>query len=72
MKIMTEMGYRTEDIISSERVDTFKRGQLIGKTLIIHLPIPDTLNSYFDLVDLGENHEPATKMWNWIFGDSEE
>ncbi len=47
LSFLAEMGYFPKDIIRSEKIDTLENKELKGRTLLIELPLPDTLQFYF-------------------------
>lgn len=44
LSFLAELGYFPQDIIHSEKVDTFEGDLLRSRTLLIDLPLPDTLS----------------------------
>ncbi len=43
ISFISEIGYRPSDIIRSEKIDSVVNGEVVSKTLLIELPLPDTL-----------------------------
>ena len=43
VSFVAELGYRPGDIIKSEKIDSIKNGKVVHKTLLIELPLPDTI-----------------------------
>ena len=59
LSFLAEMGYFPKDIIRSEKIDTIKNEEVKGRTLLVELPLPDTLQFYFMKKDEKE------KGWFW-------
>lgn len=59
LSFITEIGYRPEDIIHSERIDSIVNDQVVGKTLLIELPLPDTL------LYIPKNMREKSNEWFW-------
>ena len=59
LSFFTELGYRMKDIISSGKIDTIVDGELHSRTLVLELPLPDTLLFLF------KNKQEKDKGWFW-------
>lgn len=59
LSFLAELGYVPEDIIRSEKIDTFQGDLLVSRTLLIDLPLPDTL-SFVQIQTALEDQE-----WFW-------
>lgn len=56
---LAELGYFIEDIIKSEKVDSFRGNDVVSRTIIVELPMPDTL-SFIEM-----RHEEKSNEWFW-------
>ncbi|MDA9262013.1 hypothetical protein N9P38_01480 [Flavobacteriales bacterium] len=59
LSFFSEIGYRPEDIIKSEKIDSVLNGEIISRTLLIELPLPDTL------LYLPKNMSEKNNEWFW-------
>lgn len=59
LSFITELGYRPSDIIRSEKIDSMKDGKVVSRTLLIELPLPDTL------LYIPKNMKEKSNEWFW-------
>ena len=59
ISFISEIGYRPNDIIRSERIDSVINGEIVSKTLLIELPMPDTL------MYMAKNMREKSNEWFW-------
>ena len=59
LSFFAEIGYRPSDIIRSERIDSIRNGEIVSKTLLLELPLPDTL------LFLAKNMNVKKNEWFW-------
>jgi hypothetical protein len=59
LSFFSEIGYRPENIIRSEKIDSLINGEIVARTLLIELPLPDTL------LYLAKNMHEKNNEWFW-------
>lgn len=59
ISFLAELGYFIEDITKSQKVDSIKGDNILSRTIIVELPIPDTL-SFIEM-----KQEEASNEWFW-------
>lgn len=59
ISFVAEIGYRPADIIRSEKIDSVKNGEVVSRTLLIELPLPDTLMYVY------RNMKQKKNEWFW-------
>lgn len=59
LSFITELGYRPSDIIRSEKIDSVRNGKVVARTLLIELPLPDTL------LYIPKNMKEKSNEWFW-------
>lgn len=59
LSFVSEIGYRPNDIISSEKIDSIKDGIVVARTLLVELPLPDTL------MYISKNMREKSNEWFW-------
>lgn len=59
LSFFSEIGYRPEDIIRSEKIDSVRNGEVVARTLLIELPLPDTL------LYMAKNMREKSNEWFW-------
>ncbi|MEN8956945.1 MAG: hypothetical protein ABF258_02895, partial [Flavobacteriales bacterium] len=59
LSFFSEIGYRPEDIIRSEKIDSILNEQVVARTLFVELPLPDTL------LYIPKNMREKSNEWFW-------
>ena len=59
ISFISEIGYRANDIIRSEKIDSIINGEVVSKTLLLELPLPDTLMYMY------KNMNEKKNEWFW-------
>lgn len=59
LSFVSEIGYRPEDVIRSEKVDSLIDGKIVARTLLVELPLPDTL------MYIPKNMREKSNEWFW-------
>ena len=56
---LVELGYFIEDIVKSEKIDSLNGDDIVSSTIVVELPIPDTL-SFIEM-----RQEEKSNEWFW-------
>lgn len=59
LSFISEIGYRPEDVIRSEKIDSLINEKIVARTLLVELPLPDTL------LFIPKNSKEKKNEWFW-------
>lgn len=64
---LSELGYFVEDITNSERLDSIQHDEIISRSLIVELPLPDTLS----FIEMRQEEQSNEWFWEGWYKDSQ-